>query len=193
MTKGSGRLSSLSLGACIALSAVSALWALSNSTASAGSAVITWTAADKNEDGTPLTDLSGFRILYGQDASTLTQSVTLTDPGLRSYVVPNLSAGMWYFAMTTTAGSGATARESQRTNVVNKDVPPDPVGLIVKGPTVYQVLGTPNRFALNPVGTVPVGTACDATETVNGRYAVARELVTWYGSTKPQIVVAECQ
>ena len=191
--KRSRRLSSLSWGACIALSAVFAPWALSSSIASAGNAVITWTAPDRNEDGTALTDLSGFKILYGQNASTLTQSVTLTDPGLRSYVVPNLSAGMWYFAMTATAGSGATARESQQTSVVDKDVPPDPVGLTVKGPTVYQVLGTPNRFALIPVGTVPAGTACDATETVNGRYAVARELVAWYGSTKPQIVVAECQ
>lgn len=191
--KRSRRLSSSLWGVYIASLAAFALWGLASSTASAGNAVITWTAPDRNEDGSTLTDLSGYRILYGQSASTLTQSVTLTDPGLRSYVVPNLSPGMWYFAMTATAGSGATARESQRTSVVDKDVPPDPAGLVVKGPTVYQVLGTPNRFALIPVGTVPAGTACDATETVNGRYAVARELVTWYGSTKPQIVVAECQ
>lgn len=179
---------------CIALSAVIALCLGASTTAAAGSATLTWTAPTENENGSTLTDLAGFRVLYGQSPSALTQSAQLTNPGLRSYVIEGLPAGKWYFAMTALAGSGPTARESQQTNVVSKDVVDDPPsGPVVTDPLVYQVSGVTDHFQLAPVGTIPLGTACDPTQTVNGRMAVPRADVAWYGNVRPRVVVAVCQ
>ncbi len=175
--------------ACIASWAAIALGLGATITAEAGSAVISWTAPTQNEDGTPLTDLSGYRILYGTTSTTLTQSKQLTDASLRSYTVDNLPAGKWYFAMTALAGA-SPVRESAQTNVVSKDIA---AGLTVKEPKVYQIVGTLDHVNLIDVGTVPVGTPCDATQSVLGRYVVPRAAVTWYGAVKPQAVVAVCE
>jgi hypothetical protein len=64
---------------------------------------------------------------------------------------------------------------------------------VVSAPTAYNVLKHRNELLLLPVGTVPIGTPCDVRYSVNGRYVIPRELVTWSGSIRPAIVVAACQ
>ena len=61
-------------------------------------ATVTWTAPTTNTDGSPLTDLAGYRVVYGRAADTLDQSAPVNNPGLTSYTVENLSQGTWYFA-----------------------------------------------------------------------------------------------
>lgn len=39
---------------------------------------------------------------------------------------------------------------------------------------------------------VQAGTACILSQYVNGLHAVNRNAVKWYGSTRPQVVVAQC-
>jgi len=84
-----------------------------------GAASLTWTPPTQNTDGTTLTNLAGYRIVYGASASQLTQTIQLTNSGLSSYVVENLSPGTYYFAIRAYTSSGA---ESADSNVVAKVV-----------------------------------------------------------------------
>jgi hypothetical protein len=75
------------------------------STAS-GSVTVQWQPPTDNTDGSPLTDLARFRIYYGLDPSQLDNVVELSNPGLTSHVVENLSPNTWYFAMTALNSAG---------------------------------------------------------------------------------------
>lgn len=86
---------------------------------SSGTASLMWTPPTQNTDGTPLTNLAGYRIVYGVSASQLTQTIQLTNAGLSAYVVENLAPGTYYFAIRAYATSGA---ESANSNVVAKVV-----------------------------------------------------------------------
>lgn len=83
-----------------------------------GSAVLSWTAPTQNTDGTSLT-LSGYKILYGTSPTALTQSVSLSNPSLTTYTVPNLSSGTWYFAVVSLDTSGS---QSVPTNVASATI-----------------------------------------------------------------------
>jgi hypothetical protein len=84
-----------------------------------GAASLTWTPPTQNTDGTTLTNLAGYRIVYGASSSQLTQTIQLTNAGLSSYVVENLAPGTYYFAIRAYTSSGA---ESADSNVVPKVV-----------------------------------------------------------------------
>lgn len=71
-----------------------------------GSATLSWTPPTQNTDGTPLTDLAGFRIYWGTEQGNYTESVTLDNPGLTTYVVDNLAPGTWYFVSTALNSNG---------------------------------------------------------------------------------------
>lgn len=64
-----------------------------------GSASVSWLPPLENEDGTVLTDLSGYRIQYGRSRTELNRSLAIDNPSLTTYVVEQLSAGTWYFAV----------------------------------------------------------------------------------------------
>jgi hypothetical protein len=83
-----------------------------------GSAVLSWTAPTENTDGTSLA-LSGYKILYGTSPTALTQSVSLSNPSLTTYTVPNLSSGTWYFAIVSLDSSGS---QSVPTNVASATI-----------------------------------------------------------------------
>ena len=51
-----------------------------------GSAELTWTAPTQNEDGTPLTNLAGYKIRYGSSYGALNQVVDVPNPGITSAV-----------------------------------------------------------------------------------------------------------
>lgn len=84
-----------------------------------GSATIAWTPPTTNEDNTPLTNLSGYRIYYGTNSGNLTQVLDLRNPGISSGVVENLTPGTWYFAVTSYNASNV---ESARSNVASKTI-----------------------------------------------------------------------
>lgn len=74
----------------------------------AGTARLNWTVPTQNTDGSALTDLVGFRIVYGQSPTTLNGSVQV-GPGVNSYTVTGLAPGVWYFAVITVASSNQSA------------------------------------------------------------------------------------
>jgi hypothetical protein len=86
---------------------------------SAGNATLDWTPPTENSDGSVLTNLAGYNIHYGTSPDNLTQVVRLANPGLASYVVDNLSAGKWYFAVTSYVANGA---ESSNSGVVSTTI-----------------------------------------------------------------------
>lgn len=85
-----------------------------------GSATLSWTAPTQRTDGTALTDLGGFKIYWGNAAGAYTNSVTVTNPGITTYVVDNLGSGTWYFVVTAFDNSGL---ESGFSNPASKVIP----------------------------------------------------------------------
>jgi hypothetical protein len=98
--------------------------ASSNPTASSagttGTATLSWSVPTVNTNGTSLTDLAGYIIHYGTSSGALTQTVQLTDPDLTSYVVRNLAAGTYFFAISGYATTGTQGTESPP---VSKTIP----------------------------------------------------------------------
>jgi len=100
-------------------SASLAAFAISVTQVATGSVTLDWQAPTQNTDDSPLTNLAGYRITYGRTQSVLDQSVTVANPGLTTYVVPNLATGTWYFAMYAYTSAGA---ESDASNIAMKTV-----------------------------------------------------------------------
>ncbi|NOZ67856.1 MAG: fibronectin type III domain-containing protein [Deferribacteres bacterium] len=96
-------------------------------TALSGAAILTWTAPETNADGTPLTDLAGYKIYYGRLSGNYTEVKDVGIPSCEprgdktecSYTVEGLSSGTWYFAITAYDTSG---NESDYSNEVSKEV-----------------------------------------------------------------------
>jgi Fibronectin type III domain len=83
-----------------------------------GSATLSWLPPTQRTDGSPLTDLSGYRIRFGIPGGS-PNDAWISNPGLTSYVVDNLAPGTYVFAITAFDSFG---RESEYSNVVSKAV-----------------------------------------------------------------------
>lgn len=84
-----------------------------------GTATLSWNPPSENIDGSALTDLSGYRIYYGRSENQLTRTIVINNPGLTRYVVENLAASNWHFAMTSVNADGI---ESRRSPTVSKTI-----------------------------------------------------------------------
>lgn len=85
-----------------------------------GSVTLNWEAPTTREDGSPLTDLSGYTIHYGRMSETYDYEIKIENPGVVSYVIEQLSPGTWYFVARAYDSAGL---ESKISNEVSKDVP----------------------------------------------------------------------
>jgi hypothetical protein len=84
------------------------------------SVTVSWSPPIQNSDGSPLTNLAGYRVYYGTTATNLNFSVTLANPGLVRDVIENLAPATWYFAMTAYNTNGLeSARTGTESIVVN--------------------------------------------------------------------------
>jgi hypothetical protein len=86
---------------------------------STGNATLTWSPPTENMDGTALTNLSGYQIYYGTSPSALTQTITVGNAGVTTYVVENLSPATWYFAIKAVTSQGG---ESDMSAVATKTI-----------------------------------------------------------------------
>ena len=91
-----------------------------NAPTAAATATLNWSPPTQNTDGSPLTDLGGYNIHYGTNAASLSRQIHLNDPAASTYVMPNLSSGTWYFAVTAVSTNGL---ESAYSNTANKTIP----------------------------------------------------------------------
>ncbi len=76
-------------------------------TATTGTAELTWTKPTRNEDGTPLTDLAGYKIRYGGSPGALNGLVNVNGADVTSASIEGLAAGTWYFSIASYTSSGA--------------------------------------------------------------------------------------
>ena len=66
-----------------------------------------------------MTDLSGYRVVYGRAYDKLDNAVVVRDPTSTSVTIERLAPGTWYFAVIATTSGG---RESRRSTVVSKTI-----------------------------------------------------------------------
>jgi hypothetical protein len=93
--------------------------ALPSSSSSAGAVTLSWLPPTTNTNGTTLSDLAGYRIYYGQSPTAMTEVIDISNAGLTAYMVENLSAGTWYFAIKAVTTTGI---ESSLSNVASTTI-----------------------------------------------------------------------
>lgn len=85
-----------------------------------GSATLSWTPPTQNTDGTPVTTLAGYRIVYGTNQTALTNVITVANPSAAAYIVSSLPRGTHYFAVKAYTTNGA---ESANSSIASKVIP----------------------------------------------------------------------
>jgi hypothetical protein len=88
--------------------------------ASSGGVTLNWTPPTENADGTPITNLTGYDIYYGTASGDYSQTVSVSNAGIATYVVDNLTPGTYYFSVTAVNADGAQSPlSSEVTATVN--------------------------------------------------------------------------
>lgn len=175
--------------------------------AQAGEASLTWVHPTQYTDSTalPLSAISTTEVEYGVCNAGRTGFLTTPAPVRVSVpapaaarVVTGLAAGTWCFRARTFVTGNTTPSDwsAGAGGVLASKVvlPPQPMPptLSVADGQAYTILKREDRFVLLPVGTVPADTPCDTSQSVNGYYVVPNAAVTWTGTVRPIVVVAQC-
>ena len=84
-----------------------------------GTALLSWIPPTDNTDGSSLTDLAGYKIRYGTSSGNYSDTITINNPGITSYLVENLAGADWHFVMTSFNSDGI---ESSYSSEVSKTV-----------------------------------------------------------------------
>lgn len=182
----------------------------------AGSAVVSWVAPTANTNGTPLTDLAGFRVYYGTSSTSLSQNRTISDVTARNTTITGLSPGTWYFAVRTLNArsiesadsniasqtvAGASAARTVAITITPSPNPPPPTnpppgtGLRVSNVRAYDVVQSGGRWVLGrQVGTIPLGRRCMQSSRLGttAYYEISRSDVTFSITSRSEAVVAAC-
>lgn len=88
--------------------------------AALGNVTLSWIAPTQNADGSPLTDLAGYKIYYGKDSGTYDHEISIDNPGITTYVVDNLVPDTYYFAATSFSFTGVeSAYSGEAVRIVN--------------------------------------------------------------------------
>jgi hypothetical protein len=155
---------------------VAALGALVLNTAHA--AELTWRAPELRTDGTPLTNLAGYRVFRGPSCDALAFVTTVegatryTDAapaGTDCFGVTAVDADGLESAMVTAVGS-LVARPAPVTDLV--------LAVTAADTAAYKLRQSVDGFELVAFGTVPVGTRCNAARTVGEFALIPRAAVT---------------
>lgn len=86
-----------------------------------GTATLSWLPPTEYTDGSPLTDLAGYKIYYGTAVDDYPNVITIDNPGIATYVIDNLPAGNTYYFVITAFGSDGI--ESDYSAVGSKTIP----------------------------------------------------------------------
>jgi hypothetical protein len=74
--------------------------------ASSSNVTFGWQAPTENSNGTPITNLAGYKIHYGTASQQYTQVAEVSNPSLSRYVMDSLPSGTYYFAITAYNSQG---------------------------------------------------------------------------------------
>jgi hypothetical protein len=102
-----------------ASSALGALTVIVKAAAVTGSATLSWVPPTQNVDGSPITNLAGFKVNYGQSATNLDRTVVIPSPAISSTTIEQLAAGTWYFAVKAYTAANV---ESDLSNLAQKTI-----------------------------------------------------------------------
>jgi Putative Ig domain len=84
-----------------------------------GSATLSWQPPTQNTDGSPLTDLAGYKVHWGTSPNSYANVEVINNPGITSYVVGNLTPNTYYFVATAFDSLGL---ESTYSNMASKTI-----------------------------------------------------------------------
>jgi hypothetical protein len=76
------------------------------------SVTLSWLPPTENEDGSPLTNLAGYRIRYGSSSGSYSNTISVANPGLATYVVEGLVPSRYYFVIASVNSLGVESRNS---------------------------------------------------------------------------------
>jgi len=71
-----------------------------------GGVTLSWQAPTENADGSQLVDLKGYKVHYGSASKNYSDTIQVSNPGITTYMVENLKAGQYYFAVTAYNSAG---------------------------------------------------------------------------------------
>jgi hypothetical protein len=176
--------------------------------AGTGSVTVTWVPPTQNTDGSPLSNLAGYRIQWGASASTLGNQTDVANPAATSASVDKIPGGTWLFgvkayskdsiesvwssplmAKTVTVTPPVTQSASVTITVQTQPNPPTSVTVDT---IAYEVNKATDAIKLAAVGTVPLGVNCKPEYDANGLNVVPRDRVKFKSATRPLVVVAKC-
>ena len=66
-----------------------------------GMVTLAWTAPLANTDGSPLTDLTAYRVRYGTEPGSYPERIEIANAGITTYVIENLAPNTYYFVLTS--------------------------------------------------------------------------------------------
>jgi hypothetical protein len=84
---------------------------------STNAASLSWSAPTQNTDGSELSDLAGFTVVYGTSESALDQTVRIDNATASTWSMDSFPSGTYYFAVKAFTAGGA---ESSLSGVVSK-------------------------------------------------------------------------
>lgn len=143
------------------------LFALGPMFAHAGSMTLDWTPPTQNTDGTALTNLASYQILFGTDPNALSKSATVK-AGVSSFTIDNLAAGKWYGVVIAVTSAGAESDSSNLASKAVTDSAPDPTPLVTAGPFSYEPTGTVAAPTMSAIGLIDAGLSCGPAARVVG-------------------------
>jgi Calx-beta domain len=84
-----------------------------------GEATLSWVRPTLYTNGSPMTDLAGYKIYYGKSSTALTGVIQVTSPSTVEFEISSLGAGTWYFSVSA---YNSEAVESERSAVASKTI-----------------------------------------------------------------------
>lgn len=113
--------------ACISIAIV---LSLSVSFGYTGQAKLSWDAPTTNADGTPLTDLAGYKVYYGIASGNYSQNINAGN--VTTYTVSGLNDGTYYFVVTAYDTSNNESGHSNEVSKFIKGIPSPPTGCTIE-------------------------------------------------------------
>jgi hypothetical protein len=83
------------------------------------SATVSWTPPTSFEDGTPIANLAGYKVVYGLSVAAMSNSIAIPNAAITSATVEDLTPGTWYFAVKAYTTANV---ESDLSSVASKTI-----------------------------------------------------------------------
>lgn len=169
---------------------------------------VSWRAPTLRTDETPIPEtgtdsLGGFTLQYANSVAgldTVPVVIRIEDKNITEYFIQNQANDTYYYRVNAFLVNGLTsAWSSTVTNTIAyafaestaEVTVTDALGVTIET-SAYRLVMRNNGFVLVAVGTVPLNTPCDITQTLLGMNVVPTSEVTWLGTVRPIVVVARC-